>query len=120
MLTFARRRRELRLKNSVTQLLERKDLLALAALILITLAVRIPGVYSRAIWYDEAVTLLGRYADAFPPEYRSTFDARTAVAEKYRSERLIHDTDSLYRELLLVKGIGGIAAATPKYSTTST
>ena len=32
-------------------------------------------------------------------------EARIAVVEKYRSERLIHDTETLYRELLLLKGI---------------
>ena len=40
-------------------------------------------------------------------------EARIAVVEKYRSERLTHDTETLYRELLLLKGI---AAATPEFS----
>ena len=40
-------------------------------------------------------------------------EARIAVVEKYCSERLIHDTETLYRELLLLKGI---AAATPEFS----
>jgi len=40
-------------------------------------------------------------------------EARTAVLEKYRSERLIHDTETLYRELLALKGM---AATTPQFS----
>ena len=40
-------------------------------------------------------------------------EARIAVVEKYRSERLIHDTETLYRELLLLKGI---TAKTPEFS----
>ena len=44
-------------------------------------------------------------------------EARIAVVEKYRSERLIHDTETLYRELLLLKGI---AAETPEFSPSRT
>ena len=40
-------------------------------------------------------------------------EARIAVVEKYRSERLIHDTETLYRELLFLKGI---AAETSEFS----
>jgi hypothetical protein len=46
------------LNNSAPALLQRRDLWAIFTLILISLAVRIPGVHSRAIWYDEAITLL--------------------------------------------------------------
>ena len=41
------------MKNTSNTSLRRQDLCVLAALILISLAVRIPGVFSRAIWYDE-------------------------------------------------------------------
>ena len=44
-------------------------------------------------------------------------EARIAVVEKTRSERLIRDTETLYRELLLLKGI---AAATPAFSPSRT
>ncbi len=44
-------------------------------------------------------------------------EARTAVVEQYRSERLIHDTETVYRELLLLKGI---AAVTPAFSPSRT
>lgn len=54
------------MKNLVDTLLLRKDMLALAALVLITVAVRIPGVSSRAIWYDEAITLLETAGNAVP------------------------------------------------------
>ncbi|MGI9601188.1 MAG: NAD-glutamate dehydrogenase domain-containing protein, partial [Acidimicrobiales bacterium] len=40
---------------------------------------------------DESITMLERYADAFPPEYRSTFDARTAVADIEHLEGLADD-----------------------------
>jgi len=40
-------------------------------------------------------------------------EAQSAVVEEYRSERLIQDTEALYRELLAFKGI---AAATPEFS----
>lgn len=43
--------------------------------------------------------------------------ARAVVVEKYRSQRLIHDTESLYLELLHLKGI---AAATPELSANGT
>jgi hypothetical protein len=55
-----------RLKNSITTVLQRKDLLALAILVLITVVVRVPGVFSRAIWYDEAITLLETAGNADP------------------------------------------------------
>ena len=44
-------------------------------------------------------------------------EARTAVVEKYRCERLIHDMETLYHELLVLKGI---AAATPEFSPSRT
>ena len=46
--------------------MQRKDLLALAILVLITVAVRLPGVFNRAIWYDEAITLLETAGNAVP------------------------------------------------------
>jgi len=55
-----------RLKNSITTVLQRKDLLALAILVLITVVVRIPGVFNRAIWYDESITLLETAGNAVP------------------------------------------------------
>jgi uncharacterized membrane protein len=54
------------LKNWIDTFLQRKDLLALAILVLITVVVRIPGVYNRAIWYDEAITLLETAGNAAP------------------------------------------------------
>jgi hypothetical protein len=54
------------LKNSITTVLQRKDLLALAILVLITVVVRVPGVSNRAIWYDEAITLLETAGHAIP------------------------------------------------------
>jgi hypothetical protein len=54
------------LKSSLTTLLQRQELMLLAVLILITVAVRLPGVYNRAIWYDEAVTLLETAGNAIP------------------------------------------------------
>ena len=54
------------MKPSIYTLLHRKDLLALAVLILITVMVRIPGVFNRAIWYDEAITLLETAGNANP------------------------------------------------------
>jgi hypothetical protein len=54
------------LKNSITPVLHRKDLLALAILVLITVVVRLPGVFNRAIWYDEAITLLETAGNAVP------------------------------------------------------
>ncbi len=46
--------------------MQRKDLLALTILVLITVVVRLPGVYNRAIWYDEAITLLETAGNAAP------------------------------------------------------
>jgi hypothetical protein len=54
------------LKPSLTTLLQRKDLLVLAILVLITVLVRIPGVFNRAIWYDESITLLETAGNADP------------------------------------------------------
>jgi len=54
------------LKNSITAVLQRKDLLAFAILVLITVVVRLPGVFNRAIWYDEAITLLETAGNAIP------------------------------------------------------
>jgi hypothetical protein len=54
------------LKNSVTALTQRKDLLTLGILIVITVAVRLPGVFNRAIWYDESITLLETAGNAIP------------------------------------------------------
>jgi len=54
------------LKNSITTVLQRKDLLAIAILVLITAIVRVPGVFNRAIWYDEAITLLETAGNAAP------------------------------------------------------
>jgi hypothetical protein len=65
------------LKNSITTVLQRKDLLALAVLVLITLAVRVPGVFSRAIWYDEAITLLETAGNADPSWSEFPTPART-------------------------------------------
>ena len=39
--------------------------ISLALLVLVT-AIRLPGLYSRAIWYDEAITLLGTAGNARP------------------------------------------------------
>ena len=60
------KRLQSRLKNSITTVLQRKDLLALAILVLITVVVRLPGVFNRAIWYDEAITLLETAGNAAP------------------------------------------------------
>ncbi len=65
------------MKNSITTVLQRKDLLALAILVLITLAVRVPGVFSRAIWYDEAITLLETAGNANPSWSEFPTPART-------------------------------------------
>jgi hypothetical protein len=54
------------LKNLPTTLLRRKDLLVIAVLVLITVVVRVPGVFNRAIWYDEAITLLETAGNAIP------------------------------------------------------
>jgi hypothetical protein len=54
------------LKNSINTLVQRKDLLILVVLILVTVAVRLPGVFNRAIWYDEAITLLETAGHATP------------------------------------------------------
>jgi len=54
------------LKNLPTTLLRRKDLLLLAVLVLITVTVRIPGVFNRSIWYDESITLLETAGNAIP------------------------------------------------------
>ena len=54
------------MKNLPTTLLRRKDLLVLAVLVLITVTVRIPGVFNRAIWYDEAITLLETAGNPVP------------------------------------------------------
>jgi len=54
------------LKNSITIVLQRKDLLAIAILVLIAVVVRLPGVFNRAIWYDEAITLLETAGNAVP------------------------------------------------------
>ena len=47
-------------------MLRRKDFLILAVLVLITVVVRVPGVFNRAIWYDEAITLLETAGNAVP------------------------------------------------------
>ena len=54
------------MNNSITTVLQRKDLLVLAILVLITVVVRLPGVFNRAIWYDEAITLLETAGNATP------------------------------------------------------
>ena len=54
------------MKNSISTLLRRKDLLVLAVLVLITVVVRVPGVFNQAIWYDEAITLLETAGNAIP------------------------------------------------------
>ena len=54
------------MKNSMTTVVQRKDLLALGFLVLITVIVRVPGVFNRAIWYDEAITLLETAGHAIP------------------------------------------------------
>jgi hypothetical protein len=46
--------------------MQRKDLMVLAILVVITVAVRIPGVFTRAIWYDESITLLETAGNADP------------------------------------------------------
>lgn len=46
--------------------LQRNHLVALAILVVIALAVRLPGVFSRAIWYDESITLLETAGHANP------------------------------------------------------
>lgn len=53
------------------------DLLVLGALILVTVAVRLPGVFNRAIWYDEAITLLETAGNAVPQWSESPTPART-------------------------------------------
>jgi hypothetical protein len=47
-------------------LVQRKELMLLAVLVLVTVAVRLPGVFNRAIWYDEAITLLETAGNAIP------------------------------------------------------
>jgi len=64
-----------RLKSSISTLLRRKDILVLAVLVLITVVVRVPGVFNRAIWYDEAITLLETAGNAIP-----TWSARPTPA----------------------------------------
>lgn len=54
------------MRNTPDTTLRRQDFWLLTALVLISLAVRIPGVYSRAIWYDEAITLLETAGHADP------------------------------------------------------
>jgi hypothetical protein len=54
------------LKPPTNTPLQRKDLLALAILVLITVVVRVPGVFNRAIWYDESITLLETAGNADP------------------------------------------------------
>ena len=54
------------MKNLPNTLLQRKDLLVLAVLVLVTVTVRIPGVFNRAIWYDESITLLETAGNAIP------------------------------------------------------
>lgn len=65
------------LKNSSASLLQRQDLLVLGVLVLITLAVRLPGVFNRAIWYDEAITLLETAGNSIPQWSESPTPART-------------------------------------------
>lgn len=54
------------MNNSITTVLQRKDLLVITILVVITVVVRIPGVFNRAIWYDEAITLLETAGNAVP------------------------------------------------------
>jgi len=65
------------LKNTITTLGQRKDLLVLGVLVVITVAVRLPGVYNRAIWYDEAITLLETAGNPIPHWSESVTPART-------------------------------------------
>jgi hypothetical protein len=63
--------------TSVPAFLQRRDVWALLALILVSLAVRIPGVSSRAIWYDEAITLLETAGNPAPDWSESPTPAAT-------------------------------------------
>ena len=61
----------------MTTVVQRKDLLALGFLVLITVIVRVPGVFNRAIWYDEAITLLETAGNAIPAWSELPTPART-------------------------------------------
>ncbi len=61
----------------MTTVVQRKDLLALGILVLITVVVRVPGVFNRAIWYDEAITLLETAGNAIPTWSELPTPART-------------------------------------------
>ena len=65
------------MKNTITTLGQRKDLLVLGVLVVITVAVRLPGVYNRAIWYDESITLLETAGNAIPAWSELPTPART-------------------------------------------
>lgn len=65
------------LKISSASLVQRQDLVVLGVLVLITLAVRLPGVFNRAIWYDEAITLLETAGNAIPVWSDQPTPART-------------------------------------------
>ncbi len=66
---------------------------------------------------DALATALSEALEDHDSSFARAAEARAAVVEKYRSERLIHDTETVYRELLLLKGI---AAATPAFSPSRT
>jgi hypothetical protein len=65
------------LNSPLTTPPRRKELMLLAVLVLITVAVRLPGVFSRAIWYDEAITLLETAGNAIPDWSELPTPART-------------------------------------------
>jgi hypothetical protein len=105
------------LKRSPTSLLHRKELLVLGFLIVITVAVRVPGVFNRAIWYDEAITLLETAGNAIPNWSELPTPARTQKEFFVGSPSLRHvarglrDTDvhpPVYYGLLSIwRRIGG-------------
>jgi len=49
----------------------------LAALLIFSVAIRLPGLFSRAIWYDEAITLIGTAGNAWPSWPQKPVPART-------------------------------------------
>ncbi len=66
--------------NWINTVMQRKELLAIAILVAIPLAVRIPGVFTRAIWYDEAITLLETAGQAAPNWSEAPVQASTQKA----------------------------------------
>ena len=70
------------------RLKQHKSLWILAVLILVTVAVRVPGAYSRSIWYDESITLLETAGNAAP-----TWPAGLAPASTPKQLLVGNETD---------------------------